>query len=226
MAAQSLSRSVARPLTDLLRGLENVLAGRVGRLAAVFIGLMLGWWVYVPIHELLHVGGCLATGGEVSELEIAPEYGGALWAKVFPFVVSGGDYAGRLSGFDDQGSLLVHLATVIAPYLLTILPGVWLMRWAANSGRPLVFGLSLPLALAPFLGLAGDAYEVGSLLLAEFPAWADERLVGDDIVRVIRAAPSRDALGVSLGAMLGCLWAWATWALGAAVARLLGRGPL
>ena len=43
------------------------------------------------LHELLHAAACLAAGGEVTRLEIAPQYGGGLMARVFPFVVSGGE---------------------------------------------------------------------------------------------------------------------------------------
>lgn len=221
---------LARPGRELVDGLDRVLDGKVTRLALVFLGLAAGWWLYVPVHELFHAWGCLAVGGEVSRLEIAPEYGGALFERLVPFVVSGGEYAGRLSGFDDHGSRVVHLVTVFAPYLLTIFPGVWLMRKAVERGSALGFGASLPLALAPFIGLVGDAYEIGSLLVAMVPTWADERLVGDDLFKVAEAvAGVGDGVGVALGTLVGCAWAWATWAAGAAVANALARrsaGPL
>ena len=50
---------VRPPLNDLLRGLERSLEGR-GRegswraLVLVGAGLLAGWWIYVPLHELLH----------------------------------------------------------------------------------------------------------------------------------------------------------------------------
>ena len=109
-------------------------------LAATMLAMILAWFVYTPIHELLHVLGCVVTGGSVSELEIQPIYGGALLARVFPFVVPGGEYAGRLSGFDTHGSDLVYLATDFAPYLLTVLIGVPALRRCAGHSRPLVFG--------------------------------------------------------------------------------------
>lgn len=217
---------IARPGRELVDGLDRVLEGRISRLALVFVGLAAGWWLYVPVHELLHAWGCLAVGGEVSRLEIAPEYGGALFAQVVPFVVSGGEYAGRLSGFDDHGSRLVHLVTVFAPYLLTIFPGVWLMRKAVVRGSALGFGASLPVAMAPFIGLVGDAYEIGSLLTALLPAWADERFVGDDLFKVAASvASASDGVGVALGTLVGCAWAWATWAAGAAVAKAIPSRP-
>jgi hypothetical protein len=78
------------------------------------------WWIYVPVHELLHALGCVMTGGSVGELQIAPRYGGTLLARVFPFVVGHSDYAGRLSGFDTKGSDWIYLATDVMPYVLTV----------------------------------------------------------------------------------------------------------
>ena len=80
-----------RPLDDLLACIDGIARGaRPQRaLAATALALVVSWLVYVPVHELLHVLGCVAAGGSVSELQIAPVYGGALWARIFPFVVSG-----------------------------------------------------------------------------------------------------------------------------------------
>ena len=163
-----------RPALDLLRG-EARCVRRPVDLAALALGLVAGWFVYVPLHELLHAAGCAATGGTVSRLEIAPLYGGSLLARLFPWVVSGGDYAGRLSGFDTGGSDLVYLATDLAPFLLTLFPGVWALRRAARAGRGLLFGLAAPFALAPFLSLTGDAYEIGSILATRVPPWTAPR---------------------------------------------------
>lgn len=220
-------RAIAQaPLTDLLDGLDRALAGKGARLAVVFLGLAIGWWIYVPVHELLHVAGCLATGGEVSRLEVAPEYGGALLAQVFPFVVSGGEYAGRLSGFEDHGSFWIHAATVLGPYLLTLFPGVWALLWAGDRSRPLLFGMSLPVAYAPFMGLVGDAYELGSLVVAELPWWRDQRLISDDLILLARGDHDASAwLGIVLATGLALLWAWATYAFGRLLAvRALGSG--
>ena len=61
------------PIADLLNGLEHAIErGGARALALVGIGLALGWWLYVPLHELLHAAACLAFGGEVTRLEIAP----------------------------------------------------------------------------------------------------------------------------------------------------------
>ena len=118
-----IARLLFRPALDLLRG-EARCVRRPLDLLALALGLAAGWFVYVPVHELLHAAGCATTGGTVTRLEIAPLYGGALLARIFPFVVPGGDYAGRLSGFDTRGNDLVYLATDLAPFVLTLLPGV------------------------------------------------------------------------------------------------------
>ncbi|MFI5365900.1 MAG: hypothetical protein ACHQ4J_09760, partial [Candidatus Binatia bacterium] len=163
--------------------------------AALFVTVLAGvaaWWIYVPIHELLHALGCWVTGGAVSRLEIAPEYGGALLAHVFPFVVSGGDYAGRLSGFDTHGSDLVYLATDAAPFLLSIVLGVPLLRASNRGRRPVRFGAAVVLALAPFYSLTGDYFEMGSILVTRAATLAHgggplrfASLRSDDVMRLV-----------------------------------------
>jgi hypothetical protein len=226
-----VARLFALPATDVLRGQARCL--RRGRdLALLLAGLVAGWWVYVPVHELLHALACLATGGAVSRLEIAPEYGGALLARAIPWVVSGGEYAGRLSGFDTRGSDLVYLATDLGPFVLALFPGVWALRRAARGRRPLLFGAVAPFALAPLLSLTGDAYEIGSIVVTRLPPWtADAALLrGDDVVRVAaRVAPAGDGAswgGLALAALVGVLWAFATYGLGGGVARALGEPAL
>jgi len=196
--------------------------------------LVATWFVYVPVHELLHAYGCIAGGGDVTRLEIAPEYGGTLLARVFPFVVAGSDYAGQLTGFDTHGSDAVYLATVLAPYLLTIFPGVPLFRrHARRGGSPLrhaaAIGVALPLALAPFLSLAGDYYEAGSIVatrLAQASGWLSDpaRLRSDDVFRLagrLRAdgAGAADWLLVVASFAVGGMLALLTYHLGARIAR-------
>ena len=217
-----------RLFLDALHGLDRCLDRGVRGLALALLGLAVGWWVYVPLHELLHAAACLAAGGEVTRLEIAPQYGGGLLARIFPFVVSGGEYAGRLSGFDTGGSDLIYLATDLGPFLLTLFPGVWLLRRAGAAGRPVLFGLALPFAFAPFLSLPGDAYEIGSILVTQLPAWG-EALRGDDLVKKaqeLAALPDAPWGGFVLAALLGFAWAVLTCAAGGWVARALGQGPV
>jgi len=232
-----LLRAVLLPLTDAWRGLERCLERGALAVAWAGAGLLAGWWVYVPAHELLHAAACQATGGEVRRLEIAPLYGGAVLARLLPFVAAGGEYAGRLSGFDTRGSDLVYLATDLGPYLLTLAPGVWWLRRAARARRAFAFGASLPVALAPFLSLTGDAYEIGSILVTRLPPWtglaARQLLRGDDLwlrLGAIAAAAERPLWPLWLGALLaaaaGLAWALLTYGAGAGLAALAGQPAL
>jgi hypothetical protein len=188
----------ARPFRDFVIGLEIQLAVRrsPATLARILAGALASWWVYVPVHELMHVLGCEVSGGSVNELQVSPLYGGALLAKWFVFVVPGGDYAGRLSGFDTGGSDLVYLATDAMPYLLTIFVGVPLLRWSGGRRRPVLFGAAIPLAFAPVYSIPGDYYEMGSILVTR----AMRGFVGDlsllrsdDVIRLITDLAARPA---------------------------------
>lgn len=215
------------PASDLLGGLDRCLVRGVRGLLWVAIGLVLGWWVYVPVHELLHAAGCLAAGGAVTRLEIDALYGAELLARIIPFVHVGSEYAGRLSGFDTRGSDWIYLATDLAPFLLTLLPGVWWLRRAGRRGRPLLFGAALPWGLAPFLSLTGDGFEIGTLAAVHLPPASGQRLlIGDDL---FRKAGELDfsvpglALGFAIAVAVGLVWAFAWYRLGGGVAALLGE---
>ena len=223
-------RFAALPVADLLRGQQHTL-GRMRDLGWLLAGLLLGWWVYVPVHELLHAFGCLAAGGAVSRLEVDPIYGGALLARIVPWVVAGGEYAGRLSGFDTRGSDAIYLATDLAPFVLTLFPGVWALRRAARARRPGLFGMAAPFALGPLLSLTGDAYEIGSVLVTRLPPCVETAVLlrGDDLGLVasrVAAAAAPPWGGFVLAVVVGALWAWATYGLGGAVARALGEPAL
>jgi len=199
-------------------------------LVFVMVGLAVGWFVYVPIHELLHAAGCVLTGGEVTRLEIDALYGGGLLAGVFPFVSVGSEYAGQLTGFDTGGSDLVYLATDLLPFVLTVYPGVWAVRRFGLTGAALGFGFFLPFALAPFVSLTGDAYEIGSIIVTQVPAWSTtelrELIRDDDLVervKVFRALDSPPWSAWLLASALGFAWAFATYGLGSLVARKLGQ---
>lgn len=219
MSRRRVSRFFTAPWDDLTAGLDRCLAsGRWADLARVMLGAVAGWFVYVPLHELLHALGCLAAGGTVTRLEIAPLYGGHLLERLFPFVVAGGDYAGRLAGFDTGGSDLVYLATDLAPFVL-VLPGIWLLHRSAEQRRAIPFGLAVPFALAPFLSLTGDAYEIGSILVTRLPWWRDAAslLRSDDLVMLVEKgfeAGGFPWVGLLLATVLGVLWAFATYAGG------------
>jgi hypothetical protein len=221
------------PGRDVLAGLELCLERHLARLGLVGGGLLVGWWLYVPLHELLHAAACWATGGTVQRLEIDRLYLGELWARILPFVVGSSHYAGRLSGFDPHGSDFVRLATDLGPFLLTLWPGVWALRWEARRGRAFAFGLWLTPALAPFLSLTGDAYEIGAILVTRLPPWSTPStlalLRGDDLglrIDALSAATHAPWGGLVLAACCGLVWALATYALGSAVAHLLGQPAL
>lgn len=233
MPRSPLARKLLLPGTDVLHGLDRCLDRGTTGLVLALAGLAVGWWIYVPLHELLHAAACLLAGGEVTRLEIDALYGGALLSRIFPFVAPASEYAGRLSGFDTHGSDLVYLATDLGPFVLTLFPGVWGLRRAAAGRNALLFGASLPFALAPFLSLTGDAYEIGSILTTRLPPWEipslRELLRGDDLLKKVeelRALKDAPWGGALLSALLGGAWAFGTWWLGDAVARLAGQGPV
>ncbi len=230
---RTLRSFLARPFSDVLNGLERCLADDARgyrELGLVGLGLVAGWWIYVPLHELAHAFGCLAAGGSVSRLEIDPLYFGTLLEGLVPFVVAGGEYAGHLSGFDTHGSDAVYLTTVLAPFVLALFPGVWALRRAARSGSATPFGFFLPFALAPFLSLTGDAYEFGSILVTRLPPWSDpglrEALRGDDVVRLAQELAAHGGIpwgGFATAFAVGALWAFATYAVASALADALGE---
>jgi hypothetical protein len=151
---------------DVIAALEQLATTR--RPGAMMIGMVvvgiLTWFIYVPIHELLHVAGCVVTGGTITELELPSRYGGSLLAKVFPWVVTESQYAGRLSGFNTHGSDLGYLATDFGPFLLTVLLGVPLIKICKRRARPILFPIAIVLGLAPFYNIQGDYYEMGSII--------------------------------------------------------------
>ena len=230
MARSFNFRLLAIPFRDALYGLDRCLDSGVRGLVAAALGLLAGWWLYVPLHELLHAAACRLAGGTVTRLEIDRIYGGALLAELFPFVAPASEYAGRLSGFNTRGSDLIYLATDLGPFVLTLLPGVWALRRAAARRRPVLFGAALPFALAPFLSLSGDAYEIGSILVTRLPPWSSpalrEMLRGDDVAKVasaLAAAPGAPWWGALLALLTGVAWAFLTYGAGHLVARWLGE---
>lgn len=244
MVASRLARILRSPLEAAVAALEPLVSSphpaRMGVL--VFGSLLVSWTLYVPLHELLHAAGCALAGGTVTTLEIQTRYGGALLARIFSFVEPGGDYAGRLSGFDTHGSDAVYLATDALPFVLSIAIGTPLLRWAAGRARPLAAGAGFVLGLAPFYNLPGDYFEMGAILATHplDPRW--QTLRSDDLFRLLGLladGPARLGLGTSDGGMAGALiavsgvlalaLAYGTWLAGEAVwrtfAKLSGAPP-
>ena len=226
------------PIDDYLAAVSVFLNRfRPGYLAMVAGALALSWWIYVPIHELSHVLGCLLGGGEVSRLEIAPIYGAALLQRVFPFVVVGSDYAGQLSGFDTHGSDLTYLLTDFLPFVLTILLGVPLLRSVrAGRGGPLrnslALGIAIPVAYAPFISIVGDYYEMGSIVVTDLvagaaPGFGVDRWRSDDLFKLISeldrsgSLAAGDVVGIAMSFLVGLILAFATYGLGRLWSRVL-----
>ncbi|MFH1754873.1 MAG: hypothetical protein ABIA59_04145 [Candidatus Latescibacterota bacterium] len=198
-------------------------------LIAVLIAV---WFITVPIHELLHVAGCLVSGGRVTELTIQPMYGGTLLSKLFGFITPGGDYAGQLTGFDTAGSDRCYFVTVCFPFLLTIFLGFPLLVLAARSGHVLWHGIGIIHTILPIASLMGDYYEMGSIaatrLLGYAPGSETAALFrGDDLVlvltRVWEAAPAHGTLVVTAGFLLGVVFVVVTLDLSILMSRLVIR---
>jgi len=233
-------RLLRAPIDDYLAGLVAVqrAAGPWG-FAAAALAAVASWWIYVPLHELAHAYGCIATGGEVSRLEIDAVYGAAWLQELFPFVAVGSDYAGQLTGFETHGNDLIYFATDAAPFLLTVAIGVPLLRlspqWPLRPvARSCVFGAAIPWAFAPFVSLPGDYYEMGSLVVSRAYRWFApdfplERWRSDDLTLLAAhlwdspdTTPA-DFAGVALAAALGALLCLATYQLGIAATHAFAR---
>jgi hypothetical protein len=237
-----------QPIDDVLAALEQLVTVRnpLTTMVPALVTMLITWFTYVGIHELLHVAGCLAAGGSVTTLEISSRYGGAIYAKYFDFVVTGSEYAGRLSGFNTKGSDWTYMATVFGPFVLTVLFGVTLVKLCAKRRRPILFGVAIVVGLAPFYNLQGDYFEMGSILVTRavtvvfgdggFPPMF-ERLRSDDVFKLLHGfvwSPAELGLtGVGLIAagtgvillsfIVDVLLAFGTYWMGHQVSRLFVR---
>jgi hypothetical protein len=241
-----MKRIFVEPFSDVMASLEHVMgvAKPFRPTCIMLISLLATWFIYVPIHELLHVVGCVVPGGTVTELQIDAKYGGAILANVFDFVTPASQYAGRLTGFDTQGSDWIYLATVFGPFILTIIFGVPLMRICTRRKHPILFGSAVVIGLAPFYQIANDYFEMGSitvtrvatLLGAGSGGIAFEPLRSDDVFRTIEEvfnkapalgldSPLRLAAGVGImlaSFLTSVLMAFVTYYLGSLFSRAIG----
>jgi hypothetical protein len=236
-------RPWALAFQDLRAGLEAVLSrpgSSILALGRLLLCLLAAWFIYVPLHELLHALGCLAGGGSVEELKIAPRYGGALLERIIPFVKAGGGYAGRLTRFDTKGSDLTYLLTDAAPFLLTVAFGITSLRLARRKGNPALLAVGAVLATAPLQSFTGDFYEIGSILLSRLlgllPGSPPEavllKLRHDDLLALAAEFPMRFphqkpawAAAIAAGLITGGLLATLTMSMSCRVAARLGSGP-
>ena len=226
----------AQPLRDYLLLLDQ--AARhfsIPRLILLLAFAVGGWWLYVPAHELLHAFGCLWSGGEVTRLELAPQYGAAWLQTFFPWIAVGSDYAGQLTGFDTHGNDVIYLLTVLAPFALTLFPGMtlWIFAAIANWQSATVWalaGLSFSMVAAPFISVFGDMYETASIITTRALLLADsqqnaQRWRSDDMFLLLRElvpdAGWLDLVMIASSLLLAVLLAWSLYWLGRRLAVAL-----
>ena len=249
----SLLRGVREPLDDYFAAIDRLRDAGMSIIVAfalALVALVGTWFAYVPLHELLHAWGCLAAGGSVSRLDIAPEYGGAWLATIFPYVRAGSEYAGQLSGFDTHGSDVTYLSTVLAPYLLTMLIGVPLLKWVgrgaaprsparaafpgpSSQALPVLLGIAVILAYAPMISLTGDYYEAGSIVVSRVAHLVDSSIAlarwrSDDLPKLVSSlhasgATVGDWIGVGGSFLMGVTLAWLTYRIGGLVYSIVRR---
>ncbi|HEX4523114.1 MAG TPA: hypothetical protein VH704_06310 [Casimicrobiaceae bacterium] len=230
-------RLFVAPFTDLFAGLQRSTDAIGGRaLPLLLVACAAGWWLYVPVHELMHAWGAQLGGATVTRLDIDPIYGARFLQRIFPYVQVGSAYAGQLAGFDTHGSDLAYALTVFFPFVLSIAIGVPLLVRAGRAPAPgvattLLFGFVLPVAWAPLLSIGGDFYELGAIVVSRAAAVAGVDGAGwrgDDAVAIIGhrlggAFCWVDAAGVAASLLLGIVLAFITYAAGRAVAALIVR---
>lgn len=232
-----------QPVDDVLASLEHLVTARnpLTSLGPALIAMLATWFIYVGIHEMLHALGCVAAGGTVTRLEMSPLYGGALYAKLFHFVVVGSEYAGQVTGFTKKPDW-IYLSTCFMPFVLTVLFGVTLVKLCAKRRMPILFGLAIVVGLAPFYNMQGDYYEMGSIFVTRaltFAAGGDyppmfEGIRSDDIFKLFETFFTKPAeLGLASAGQVAAavpiilaslivdvLLAFATYWMGHQVSRL------
>jgi hypothetical protein len=174
----------------------------------------------------------MLAGGKVYTLELSPVYGADILKNFLPFISPGSEYAGQLTDFDTGGSDMVYLLTVFFPYILTVLVGVPLLRSAASKSSStgvagcIWFGAALPVAYAPFISVAGDYYEMGSILVTRlvsfiFRDFQVHRWRSDDLFRIAGdlffssdTYKAADIAGVSFSLLTGIILVFGTYRAG------------
>ncbi len=145
----------------------DTLTGKTMKNTALILflaALVVTWFIYVPIHELLHVAGCVGTGGVVDTLILGREYGADFLKNVFPFIEpQTSRYAGRLTGFEPSNDA-GYFVTVLAPFLLTPIPGLMALRLFIRKKNTIYLAMGIIIGLAPFWNLTGDYFEMGTIV--------------------------------------------------------------
>jgi hypothetical protein len=225
------------PFTDLYAGVRRAIGSLGARaLPLLLVACVAGWWLYVPVHELMHAWGAQLGGATVTRLDIDPLYGARLLQRLFPYVQVGSAYAGQLTGFDTHGNDLAYALAVFFPFVLSVAVGIPVLVRVARATPPgvastLLMGLVLPLAWAPMLAIGGDFYELAAIAVSraartfgvDGQGWR-----GDDVIAVIGRTfdgkiRGSDVLGVAASLTLGTVLAFATHAAGRALASVPAR---
>ena len=187
------------------------------KLVILLLVFFVSFWIYVPIHELMHALATFLVGGEVRELAIDATYGGVFFAKIFPFVVSESEYAGQLTDFTTPNKFAYFIVDMF-PYLLS-LPGVLLIRLAAKYKRLWLFSLGFLLMLVPITQIFGDFYEAASLGAGELmamvnPSLNPQSILSDDMFKLVKSLYTNQGTNilayvfVALSFILGLILAW------------------
>lgn len=188
------------------RTLERLLdTGQYRTLAVIMAGLLIAWHLYTPIHELLHVAGCVFTGGTVEELALKPQYGGTVLQHVFPFITPESDYAGQLTGFSTPNKWSYAVVDFL-PFVLSIPAGL-LMVWCYRNRNTWLFGLALILAFVPIMSITGDFFEGASLVTSEMLSWmepslGDRFLISDDMFKLVGELMENQQMTAMIGFMI------------------------
>ena len=173
------------------RSLDQLMSrGKMIDVLWLTLSMIVAWFIYTPIHELLHVAGCRLTGGTVTELALAPEYGAHLLKKIFPFIHPESNYAGQLTGFTTP-SRLSYFVTDMLPYVLSLF-GLPVLHWATQKKWVWLAGLGYLLAFIPFMSIPGDLYEAVSLYVSPFGELItypglEGYLISDDVFLLIKS---------------------------------------
>ena len=225
--------AVKQGVSLFFRTFEDILneTGYKG-LFKIFLGLILFWHLYVPVHEMLHVAGCLLSGGEVETLTLKAQYGGLILQKVFPFVTAESEYAGRLTGFKTPNAWAYALVDFF-PYTLSLF-GITLIACCRRKKMAFFLGLGIILAFVSFISIPGDYYEAVSLFTTQVakainPSLQADVLVSDDVFRSIKRLWEAGNLNwivgtlILLGFMVAVYLACLTLALQVWISSLLSK---
>jgi len=198
----------------------------------ILLGLILFWHLYVPVHEFLHVAGCLLGAGEVESLTLKAQYGGLILHNLFSFVIPESEYAGQLTGFKTPNPWAYAMVDFF-PYNISLF-GIPLIAYCRRKRAAVLLGLGIILAFVPFMSIPGDYYEAVSLATTQVakainPGLQEGVLVSDDVFRSIKQLWETGKLDwivgmlILFGVVLAAYLAFLTLALQVWISKLFFR---